>query len=509
MIVAMVLLCVSISCQVASGVTTSYHIGNSLTFDSQPPGIAALAASRGLEHQVGYHIRSASSMHEILTNPEEVNSVSSSFGIFTNALPNFQWDYVTLQPFSEPSGTMGLELESILSFIDLTRSNPANVDTTFYIYQAWPQIGSYQAKWDTATPDDLNHAFAQTRDYYEHLFNRVRSSTDANVLVIPVGEVLYELDRRMSLGEVPGYSSVSSLYRDALHLKEATGRFIAGVTSFATILTQYPNELEKPLEFYDYPNGFTPEQSEVILDTIRDVLDRHPYSGVVMPPPPTADFNGNDMVDGSDLAYWQNTFSKQPAFDTDQDGDVDGRDFLTWQRNYRPSLSPEILAKIDLNNDGTLNNEDIQQWQISYGVDDGGDLDGDGDTDGFDFLEWTRSFPEALGDSNGDYLVDGADLRDWQNSYAYNLFADADGDGSISGRDFLNWQREYGRIWNFPFASSSPINPLLTSTHSLAVPEPDMSSVFLAGLVSIVVLRDRLRSNCSLRIASIRYENYH
>jgi hypothetical protein len=37
--------------------TSSYHIGNSLTWDSQPDGIAALANANGKNHVVGYHIR--------------------------------------------------------------------------------------------------------------------------------------------------------------------------------------------------------------------------------------------------------------------------------------------------------------------------------------------------------------------------------------------------------------------------------------------------------------------
>ncbi len=463
--------------------TTSYHIGNSLTNDSQPLGISAIAASRGLQHEAGYHIRSSSSMNEILTNPHSVSEPPTSFGTFTTALPNFRWDHVTLQPHDEVGGTLGLELQSILSFIDLTRSNPANSNTTFYLYQAWPKRGDYQTKWNATTPDNLNTPFAQTRDFYNHLFNRLRNSTDAKVLMIPVGEVLYELDVKMSNGEIPGFSSVSSLYRDTTHLTYSTGRFIAGLTTFSTLLAQYPNEIEKPKGFYDHPKGFTSEQSEIIFDTIRNVLNRHPSTGLLMPAQPRSDFDDNGVVDEKDLYEWQTSYGKEPAYDANFDGVVDGRDFLIWQRNYYPSFSAELLNTADLNNDGFLNNQDIQHWQEAYSISSGGDLDGDGDTDGADFLRWIRLLPSLQGDSNKDYLVNEYEFQQWQNSYGFNIATDADGDGIISGRDFLTWQREYRQNWTFPFATISPLDPLHSASAS-QIPEPSTSVLLVLFAIS-------------------------
>ncbi len=53
------------------------------------------------------------------------------------------------------------------------------------------------------------------------------------------------------------------------------------------------------------------------------------------------DFNGDGMVDATDLAQWQGDYGINNESDADGDGDSDGRDFLIWQRNYSPA--PNVL----------------------------------------------------------------------------------------------------------------------------------------------------------------------
>lgn len=45
------------------------------------------------------------------------------------------------------------------------------------------------------------------------------------------------------------------------------------------------------------------------------------------------DFNGDTIVDASDLAQWTGDFGVNGDSDADDDGDSDGNDFLIWQRN--------------------------------------------------------------------------------------------------------------------------------------------------------------------------------
>lgn len=56
---------------------------------------------------------------------------------------------------------------------------------------------------------------------------------------------------------------------------------------------------------------------------------------------PPGDFNGDDAVNGDDLAVWKSQFRTQTPqdADADRDGDVDGADFLLWQRHVGPSVA--------------------------------------------------------------------------------------------------------------------------------------------------------------------------
>lgn len=478
-------------------ITRSYHIGNSLTQDSLPRGIAALAESRGLEHDVGYHIRSSASLNYILANPTETSVELTTYGTFQEALPNYDWDVVTIQPHpgNSPQVTLGTDTQSVLSFINLTRTNPANQETNFYIYQTWPQFTGtpYHLLWDrTDVDNEPDTTMSRSRLYYQYLIENVRSQTDANVYMVPTGEVFYALDAKIRAGELPGFTSISQFYRDVTHLHYEKGRFIASATTFSTILGQYPTGLEKLEGVYGDPAALTPEQTEIILETIRDVLDNHPYSGVEMPGPFRADFNNDLQVDEVDLQTLERSLGVQEPYDIDLDGDVDGRDFLAWQRSYQPTIPDFTGTLVDLNGDGLYSPADVQVWQDSYGVGAGADLDGDGDTDGRDFLLWQRSTPSFPADLDDDYLVNGIELDKWHSTYGFEAVADANGDGEVTLADYEIWQEEEGRPWTYPAALVAP--PLASQTsglNSLSVPEPDTWKTVVVGILLALTIVQR------------------
>jgi hypothetical protein len=77
-------------------------------------------------------------------------------------------------------------------------------------------------------------------------------------------------------------------------------------------------------------------------------------------PMPTANFNGDGVVDGGDLAQWRGDFGANAGSDADRDGDSDGADFLAWQRQLGTSAGgpaspgPIALTTGDFNGDGWL-----------------------------------------------------------------------------------------------------------------------------------------------------------
>lgn len=55
-------------------------------------------------------------------------------------------------------------------------------------------------------------------------------------------------------------------------------------------------------------------------------------------------------------------------------------------------LITDAVVPGDFDGNGVVDGDDLDQWQLAYGVDSDGDADGDGDSDGADFLIWQRNF---------------------------------------------------------------------------------------------------------------------
>ena len=87
-------------------------------------------------------------------------------------------------------------------------------------------------------------------------------------------------------------------------------------------------------------------------------------------------------------------------------------------------------------------------------------------------------------DFNGDGTVDGDDLADWQTGYgsqsAEHVDGDADGDGDVDGQDFLIWQQQVG--------SSAPLNAVVQ------IPEPAAVFLALSSTLFMLLFSKRARS---------------
>ena len=163
------------------------------------------------------------------------------------------------------------------------------------------------------------------------------------------------------------------------------------------------------------------------------------------------DFNMDNIVDGNDLAVWNSSFGFDGGADADGDGDSDGADLLEWQRNVDMPLNVESIAG-DFNTDSIVDGSDLAIWVDSFGEDGEADTDGDGDSDGADFLVWQRGFATTSG--------------------ATHSQGDANGDGAINSSDLLAWEQQFG----------GPAAPLSTS---FAVPEPS-SLVLVMFAISLI-----------------------
>ncbi|MCG8450630.1 MAG: hypothetical protein MI725_13760 [Pirellulales bacterium] len=58
------------------------------------------------------------------------------------------------------------------------------------------------------------------------------------------------------------------------------------------------------------------------------------------------DFDGNGIVDASDLSEWRTDYGQAGQADANGDGITDGRDFLIWQRNFGTDVNPLLSATV-------------------------------------------------------------------------------------------------------------------------------------------------------------------
>ena len=394
------------------GIVSSFHIGNSLMNDGLGNndgnvqtgtfGLEAIADGYGYaDYTLAMHIDASQNLTSIWDNPDGVgvggvDATRQPYGNYAQALSNYHWDHVLLEPYlanspTLPNGsTIGADKIAIANFINLTRQNPSNQDTVFYVYQVWPRQswGNYSDYWlyEQTVTDET--ATRPRRQLYDHFMSWAHETYDPQgILVreIPVGEVLNRINLMIESGEITGIT-MADLYRDDLHASGPLGRYVAAVTNYATMFQQDVNGLVPPPAQFGtfYPQSLYDTLNKLIWEVVTSDSD----TGI-------ADFNDDGYVSSADLALWNSAFGVNAAGDTDSDGDTDGRDFLNWQRNY----GGEPPAVADFNDDGYVSSSDLALWNSAFGVNAAGDTDGDGDTDGRDFLNWQRSYggePPAL-----------------------------------------------------------------------------------------------------------------
>lgn len=307
---------------------SSYHIGNSLTFDSLgnsssniqngPYGIESIADFYGIDLEMSMHVDSSQALHSIWNNPMGKGGIDAKrtpYNDFTNALTNYQWDALTLEPYLSQGATLGSDKEAISNFITL--ANEANSVKTFYVYQVWPRQswGNYTEYWNLNTEYTDNITTRPTKKYYESLMNWAHSTYTTQgipVLEIPTGEVW----NNINLGIESGYITeitMADMYRDDLHASGPIGRYVAAATVFSTMTKTNITDLIPPSQFspvYLAPPLYS-KLNEIIWKTVQD----HYFSGI-------SDKNNDGWVDSDDLSVIM-------------EGEANGREFLAWQRNYR------------------------------------------------------------------------------------------------------------------------------------------------------------------------------
>jgi hypothetical protein len=188
------------------------------------------------------------------------------------------------------------------------------------------------------------------------------------------------------------------------------------------------------------------------------------------------DFNGDGAIDQGDFQILADNWLVANSFAIQAPSDIIVQPVIDPKLNA-PVLMAVSLSVANFDGDIDVDQEDLQQWMGSVGVDSDGDSDRDDDTDGADFLAWQRHYaPYTLtADFDLNAEANEKDLGIWHASYGANLGGDADADGDTDGADFLAWQREY----------TAPLEPLQSTAHVAIIPEPRTGEMLLVTFMQL------------------------
>lgn len=270
-----------------------YFIGNSVTDSINYDGLAQMALSRNKTHTWARYMIPGAPLSWIWTH-QTGGFTAFDFGNPEYAFTNFTWDAISLQPFDRNIlDTTEGDLVMVQNFVNLTKTKSPNLQV--YIYQRWPRkpqdFKNTADEWNTLwlSSYDINNpgwsnVGQEARTYSEQLTNEIRKvyPNMKPFLIVPVGEVFYELNKKMAAGQIAGYKSIWDVYSDGIHMSE-TGSFIVGATYYATMYKEDPRGIAIPGVYGTIASDVKNQILQTIWDVVRNYKDSNgkPWSGVV------------------------------------------------------------------------------------------------------------------------------------------------------------------------------------------------------------------------------------
>lgn len=272
---------------------SAYFIGNSVTDTVKYEGLQALAVARGKTQPWGRQMIPGAPLEWLWDHPVD-GFTQAPYGYPTNALPNYAWDVLSLQPFDR---SLVSDLDYIQRYIGLlygadapTSQQLANRDATrILIYGRWPRQDDparaggprdYDTLW-LRTYSDADYNSRESADYANDLTLAVRGVSVSGVslagrtFMVPAGHVMYELNQQMKAGQVPGYTNIFQIYTDGIHLNNV-GSYLTACTFFAVIYRESPVGLPVPSQYGTIDADLVTR----IQETVWSVVQTQTLSGV-------------------------------------------------------------------------------------------------------------------------------------------------------------------------------------------------------------------------------------
>jgi len=255
-----------------------FHVGNSVTDTIRYPALQKMAASGGQRYAFGRHMIPGAPLAWLWDHPND-GFFEESYGRYPKALGEHTWDVLTLQPFDRHLDGSDGDLAMARKFIDLAL--PKSPDLRVYVYQRWPRRDEggaldYPKKYGRAYTGGWDGT-EETASYFSTVLKAVREAYPARknrIHLVPVGDVVLEIDKRAKAGKIPGIKSAVDLYVDGIHFGD-TGAFVVGSTFYATLFRKSPAGLSaEPYGVKD------PNQVKAIQEAVWDVVTQHPEAGL-------------------------------------------------------------------------------------------------------------------------------------------------------------------------------------------------------------------------------------
>ena len=464
-----------------------YFVGNSLTDRMKPQkGLRGLAEERlhTLSGQLGQSdfsqfVPGASLSYHWYQGPNYQDPPYHYYiDDFGPALRDNFWDVLVLQayngklwdwetsPFQDPKFRFWQDrpreqgnVPICNNFIDLpVNQGISGNGMKVYLYSIWPKVPGapddpdyeafdFKVEWDAQfNPEEGGQ---RVRGYWPALHQELNddfwSQLANEIMLIPVGDALYELNERLRANPLTGadeivYSDVEQVYGDGNHLSPGVTQYLKALVFFSTLYREDPHGLS--LGRYNDTNLYyagtqwmfveiTPEWKTLLQDVAWDVAATHFLAGL------------RDSLKFGDA-------------DLDGDADADDLDILTVAMG-RTDVDEHATGigwlNGDFDGDGSVNQTDMNIYLAN--------ADPEVDSDRDDLPNWweelhyggaTNANPTAMS-SNGVNTVRQAYIAGLDPTNPSSLFLISDL-SPLTSSPVLRWSAASGRVYSVWWSSN-------------------------------------------------------
>lgn len=305
----------------APALTKFYTIGNS--FSDHMAGTPNVALSLGAPFDWGRHMIPGASLSFIWSNP---TSGFQTQGYYPSALTGKAWDFVSLQPWG---GSVAANTTAAINLAALAFQGNSDVRIVFLATSSFSLLptnsaGAFHAAFESA--DASNTA---SRAFFEALVHNLKAAYPGKGIgLIPLQHVMAELDRRLAAGEsVPEMSSIVDVLDETNHFN-ARGRYLASLTTIATVLRRNPAGALSGNFFGSY--SVSPEFAAYAQALVWEVVQSEPLAVLAVGDGvPVARFSANIL---------RGTAPMQVSFNASNSTDTDG-EIVSYTWNFGDGTS--------------------------------------------------------------------------------------------------------------------------------------------------------------------------